>query len=339
MCASIFIVILERSQYNQGEKGILSVNKCKIFIKKLMGLIKVIVIICLLGTFLCSDDCGVQFGLDPNEDESVCFFDSGRGFENVAGFDFLEQVMGFSEGQFFDTWMIWKTFYFDIYYYNEILILDVVDNIDNAYESIIDHFGYLFFRVPQRIKIYIYRDKEEFARKTGQSKWAGGCANSKTNAISTYEQKNLMENVLVHELTHLIFDSHMGYPRNLAVTWLHEGLAVYEEKVYFNKRWNLKYFKKLDKEGKVLSLNEALKTHTGLQANTKQVSLWYLEMGILVYYLSTLDKEGFKVFTENLKRYKNANEALKVTYPWNFSSVDELEIAWKKWVYEQGDSL
>jgi hypothetical protein len=239
----------------------------------------------------------------------------------------------------FDSWLNYSSFDFDVYYYNDVVVRDVLANIDGAYNLIVKDLNYVFFYSPQRIKIYIYKNQNEYVSKTDGGGWSGGYADVRKNAIYTFEQRDLMEDVLVHELTHLVFDSYMGFPRNMSINWIHEGLAVYEEKRFFDKKWNLKYLKMKDQEGLVYSLKDAFKTASGLEKDTSKISLWYLQMGTVIYYLFTLDKEGFKVFCENLKIYKNVDEAIKLTYPWEFHSVDGLDKAWRKWLYDQGDAI
>ena len=234
----------------------------------------------------------------------------------------------------FDFCLVYSSLNFDIYYYNEDKVRHVISNIEEVYSLIISDLNYVFFYNPKRINIYIYRTREEYLRKTGMTGWASGHSNVKKNAIYTFEQKNLLENIVGHELTHLVFDNYMGYPRSRNVTWLHEGLAVYEEKRCFNKVWDLGALKKAIEAGEIGDLKAAMQANLGLN-DSKKVAAWYLEMGSLICYLFTLDREGFKVFCENVKIYKNIDDALRFTYPWNFHNIKELEIKWKEWLETQ----
>ncbi|MFC1485322.1 peptidase MA family metallohydrolase [bacterium] len=238
---------------------------------------------------------------------------------------------------FFDTWSVWNTFYFDIYYYSEEIAMDVINNIDEAYMKIINDLGYLFFYNPRRIKIYIYEHRLQYAYKTYMDPWTGGFSDLKKSLICTYEQRDLMKHIIVHELTHLIFDAYMGYPRRINIDWIHEGLAVFEENIFYEKKWNLGYLKRLDKVGQLLSLRQAFKTNTHLEPNIENIRAWYLQMGALIYYLVSLGQEGFRVFCHNMKRYKNIDEALSATYPWEFKNVEDLDKSWKKWLNSQED--
>ncbi|MCP4481322.1 MAG: hypothetical protein GY817_00635 [bacterium] len=261
------------------------------------------------------------------------------GFEDPGFGNFSFLTTSWGELDFFDSWQILSTFYFDVYYYNEVVVQDVVDYGDQVYDMIIEDFGWLYFSMPKRVSIYIYRNAAEYARKTDMSQWAGGHADLKQNAIYSYEQKNIFANVIVHELTHLVFDAYMGYPRCMAINWLHEGVAIYEEKKVLNKVWKLKYLKDLDKQGELISIRDLFKTHIGLQETSQKVGLWYFEVGTLIAYLRTLDKDGFRIFTQNLKNYNNIVEALKMTYPWGFKGIDDLEKGWKNWLYQKGDTI
>jgi len=250
--------------------------------------------------------------------------------ENELKLDSFEPVL-------FPMWKVYISFDFEIYYYDYAVAEKVITNIDSAYNSIIEDLDYMFYYNPKRIKIYIYRNKAEYMRETRKESWTAGYTDIREGVIYTYEQKGLMTNVLVHELTHMIFDSYMGFPRDMKLNWLHEGLAVYESDRFFGKCLNLRYLKEQDKKGKLYSLQEAIDFHSALEKDTRMISLWYLQVASVVCYLFTFDRQGFKVFCESFKRYKNIDVALNFTYPWNFHNVKELDKAWKKWLYEQGD--
>ncbi|MFH1715522.1 MAG: hypothetical protein ABH857_04975 [Elusimicrobiota bacterium] len=239
----------------------------------------------------------------------------------------------------FDVWLSWATFNFTIYYQSEESVGEIISNIETAYGNIVEDLGYIFYYNPKRIKIFVYNTPQEYHFKQNISSWAGGHSNFKNYAIYTYSQKNIMENVVVHELTHLIFDSHMGYPRMLNVDWLHEGLAVYEEKKYSKQKWDILKLKQMIKNGQYIPVRKAIKTNTGYESDTKNVALWYLEMGTLVQYLLTLGQDGFKVFCDKFKIYKNVDEALKMTYPWDFHSIDDLDAKWKAWLLKQENKM
>ncbi|MFC1512520.1 peptidase MA family metallohydrolase [bacterium] len=253
---------------------------------------------------------------------------------------FEEQSQSFPfRPMFFDVFKSWPTFNFVVYYYNDDIADEVIANIDNVHQKIIDDLGYLFYYNPKHIKIYIYRTNKEYHQKTGMSQWAGGHSDFREGSIYTYEQKNLMQRVIVHELTHMIFDSYMGYPRDANINWLHEGLAVYEEKRYIQGRWNLRELKKLVKQNKVIPIRKAVNMSLGMESDAQKVSLWYFQMAALVAYMISLGQEGFQVFCNNLKRYKNIDEALLMTYPWDFKNLEELERKWKKWLMKQEEFL
>jgi hypothetical protein len=248
--------------------------------------------------------------------------------------DFSKNIANSDEG-LIDSWFVYHTFNFEIYYYNESAIKDVIYNIDRAYLFIIQDLDYFFYFSPKKIKIYIYKTQKDYLKKTKINCWAGGHADSKKNIIYTFEQKNLMRDVLVHELTHLVFDNYMGYPRSMNINWLHEGLAVYEDKRFSNKKWDIK---KLTKN-QLPHLRDVFKYSTGLEENDKNISIWYMQVGTVIAYLLSLDRSGFKIFCENLKIYKNPDMALSSTYPWDFKNVDELDKNWRKWLCKQKDSI
>lgn len=238
---------------------------------------------------------------------------------------------------FFDQWQTYYTFNFEVFYYEDTPeVREIIDNIEQTYQNIVNDLGYQFyFPVPKRIRVFVYPTSTEYHYKTSMSNWAGGHSDFKQAAIYTYQQRDLMQRVVVHELTHLIFDGYMGYPRNVNVTWLHEGLAAYEEKRYSKEPWDIRLLKKMEAENRLLPLRKTIKTHVGLEQNTDNIALWYAQLSSLVAFMLTLGNDGFVMFCHNLKRFKNIDEALEVTYPWNFKSVEDLDRAWREWLRKQ----
>lgn len=254
----------------------------------------------------------------------------------MNGFSDISFNLRSSDDILVENWFIYNTFYFEIYYYNENRVLDVIKGIDDCYSFIIKDLDFAFFNNYKKVKVYIYKNQKDYLNKTKISHWAGGHAilyGQKT--IYTFEQKNLLRDILAHELTHLVFDSYIGIPRNANLTWLHEGLAVYEDKRFSRKKWNMKHLLKQ----KVPHLREILKYNSGLDNNSNQVSTWYMYVGTLVMFLFQVDRTGFKLFCDNFKTYKNVDMALSSTYPWNFKNIDELDIAWRKWLFEQKEYI
>ena len=235
-----------------------------------------------------------------------------------------------------ENWFIYCTFYFDIYYYHEEAVRDLIKGIDDCFLFIIKDLDYIFFNTYKKIKIYVYRNQRDYFARTKTSHWAGGHAVLHgERTIYTFEQKDLLRNILAHEVTHLVFDSYMGTPRHANLTWLHEGLAVYEDKRFSKKKWNIKRLLK----HKLPHVREILKYNSGLDNNSEQISLWYMQVGTLIMFLFEIDRMGFKIFCENFKTYKNIDMALSSTYPWNFRNIDELNVAFRKWIYKQKDLI
>ncbi|MEK7656344.1 MAG: hypothetical protein AAB412_01170 [Elusimicrobiota bacterium] len=95
---------------------------------------------------------------------------------------------------------------------------------EEDYERLMAHTGLFSFKPGGLYPIFVYKDADEFHRKTSAPSWSGGIAVG--NAIYTYEGPTLMR-TLAHEIAHLIFHDYMGGPGRLR--WFNEGLAVYEE--------------------------------------------------------------------------------------------------------------
>jgi len=93
-----------------------------------------------------------------------------------------------------------------------------------------------FWTWDNRVQIYIYSSQKAFADKTGQQKWSRGGAIHKNpfsgkKVILTFAQdKSFLDNVLPHEIAHLILRDFIGETTVIPL-WFEEGVAQIQEVV------------------------------------------------------------------------------------------------------------
>lgn len=88
----------------------------------------------------------------------------------------------------------------------------------------------------KKCEIYLYPDKEEFTKVTGQHKWTGGShtivrrggvlLNHRIESFQT--QPRLVSAIIPHEVTHALLAHRLAYRKNVPL-WLNEGLAIRSE--------------------------------------------------------------------------------------------------------------
>jgi Peptidase MA superfamily len=86
----------------------------------------------------------------------------------------------------------------------------------------------------KRVDFFIYADQDAFydALGPGTRENVGGQANAEIRTLFAHIPPSSIddpwvENVVPHELTHLVFDTAVGNPYHFPPRWLNEGLAVY----------------------------------------------------------------------------------------------------------------
>jgi len=231
---------------------------------------------------------------------------------------------------------------------------EVSDKAEEYYIKIATDLGYprysQFWTWENRVKIFLYPDRESYLKETGQPSWSGGMADYNAKRIVSYvNSEGFVFSILPHEVAHLIFRDFVGFKGEVPL-WLDEGVAQWAEPL---KRERVKAISKklLDKgllfsladminlnirdvkESDVVTVNsirnqDGNRTVLSLQG-TDAVMTYYVEAVSVVGFL--IDHHGARDFTEfcrQLRNGKNFQNALKSAYATRISSIDDLENAW-----------
>jgi len=245
---------------------------------------------------------------------------------------------------------------------NEKFAKDVLDKAEFYYRNIATDLGYprysQFWTWDNRVKIYIYADRESFVKATGQAEWAEGLADYANKQIISYAwSQGFIESLLPHEMAHLIFRDFVGFKGEIPL-WLDEGVAQWAEEL---KRTQVKAVaSKFYREDSFLSVEDMMRLDI---RRLKQEDRIYIrsaptkdgERGILflsldnlvgTYYLQSVSLVGFlierygsnsfAVFCRELRDGKKMEQALRSAYPDSLRSIEELESKWRE--YLQSDN-
>ncbi|MCG2725704.1 MAG: hypothetical protein L6420_05510 [Elusimicrobia bacterium] len=194
------------------------------------------------------------------------------------------------------------------------------------YRRIMGDIGLYSFALSKPYNIVIYKDAEEYTLKTNQPQWSGGITYG--NSILVYESE-YASSILAHEMTHLIFNEFMGLSSGGRLTWLNEGIAVYEEMRSSPKARNAydNRFSRLVASNPISFAQ--MMSMSPLDDKSVFVEKWYAQVGNLAEFMIV---EGgsmsFYVFLNKLKEGYTLNEAIKEAFVGHWENIGELEKSW-----------
>jgi hypothetical protein len=197
---------------------------------------------------------------------------------------------------------------------------------EEAYGRVMNDLGLYSFAPAKPYNIVVYKDAEEYRKKTGQPEWSGGL--SYGNAILVYESQGA-SGTLAHEMTHLIFNEFMGPAGRDSLKWINEGIAVYEEtrasalsKAEYSRRLASLVVPNPIPFSQMINL-----APQGEQAGV--VERWYAQAASVVSFMinqgGTL---GFSIFISRLKAGLSPDDAAGAAFPGLWNNLDAVEKAW-----------
>jgi len=258
-------------------------------------------------------------------------------------------------------WQELKSEHFIVYFIgDEKFAQEVLDKAEVYYQRIAYELGYPrysnFWTWDRRVKIYIYKEKDEFLKVTSQPNWSEGMADYAKKQIVSYAwAKGFVESLLPHEMAHLIFRDFVGFKGEVPL-WLDEGVAQWAEE---QKRKDYKAMSKyyLKKETllaldvmmtlDIRQVKENDKIHMRLihskdgqegvlfLGGEELVNVYYLQaVSIVGFLIEKYGSDSFAVFCRQLRDGKCLEESLRFAYPLYIRSLKELQERWVTYLEE-----
>lgn len=236
-------------------------------------------------------------------------------------------------------WKETKSEHFIVYFVGDrAFAKDVLRQSEIYYKRIASELGYQrysgFWTWDNRVKIYIYPDKDTFRRETGQPQWSEGEAKYFEKEISSYAWSDGFLNMLLpHEMAHLIFRDYVGFTGKVPL-WLDEGVAQWMEP---HKRKVVRQVtRKLANAGRLLPVNQIMFMDVRGSSNQDLVQVFYVQAASLVGFLiMEYNPSRFTEFCRQLRDGKKVEDALRFAYPMAIRNVKDLEEKWKKFIMEE----
>lgn len=277
---------------------------------------------------------------------------------NIPIFLFFLSALIFPSTSLAETWKELKGEHFIVYYlYDNQFAQKVIDKAELYYQSIASDLGYPryrdFWSWEHRVKIYIYGDRDSYAAATHRPEWSGGVADYKNKLISSYAgNQNFLENVLPHEIAHLIFRDFIGFKGEVPL-WIDEGVAQWWTAGMKNSVIQTQT-KKLFRHGDLLTIDEITNFNIRKLPETdyikdvrypdgssavliadrnKLIEIFYLQAASLIGFMR--ERYGpvrFTNFCQELRDGKTLDKALQSAYGEYFQNTEGLEKEWKDYL-------
>ncbi|MFA6281789.1 MAG: hypothetical protein WCY05_04730 [Candidatus Omnitrophota bacterium] len=211
-------------------------------------------------------------------------------------------------------------------------IYKVKNMAEDFYKIVTQEFN--FIRVnpwlwKSRAKIFIAKDKDEYAEKYNCPSWSNACVDYHDKRIFTYPQQKDFSSTLSHELTHIIFREYVG--KEQLPLWLDEGISVYVAHKY-EKKQNEKAFSLLKQKiqsGGYIKFSELNNMNSQeLEGKPREyVDTFYLEsFSIINFLVKKWSRYNLNNFFKFLKDGFSVTESLCKSY--NIRTLEELEKQW-----------
>jgi len=235
-----------------------------------------------------------------------------------------------------NTWQQLKGQDFIIYYRSAVpddFVQTTMDTGEDELKRVIDNLGITSnpsWTGPRQIKIYIYKDHDDFVKNSGQAIWAHGVAFARAKTIKLYpDVAGFFDSILPHELGHIIFRDYIGFDAEVPL-WFEEGVAIYQEKA--KRLGSNDIVKEAIANGQFIPLTQLTGVRLYKDSNNQVVDLFYSESASAVYYLITeLGEQEFYMFLQELKNGTAFVDALHKVYL-RFKTTDELNQTWMEYL-------
>jgi hypothetical protein len=218
-----------------------------------------------------------------------------------------------------------QSLHFTVSAYGKDKSAKIAADLEDAYQRIMQDTGLFSFRPGGTYEIVVYANKREYHAKTQTPEWSGGATVG--NSIYSYEGLGL-SGTLAHEMTHLIFNEFMRGPRG-DLTWINEGLAVYEEMQASTPQLKQHWETQLARARENALPFDHMRTLVPSEERAGEASRWYAQAAAVVrFMIEKGGRLGFEALLTSLKDRNPFDTALKGAYPQFWADFRTLELDW-----------
>ena len=180
----------------------------------------------------------------------------------------------------------------------------------------------------KRCQIYLYPDRQAYRQATGAPAWSGGFVNYQRRMVYSYlGASSFLEQILPHELAHIVFREFVGFDNGRIPRWLDEGVAQYAEVGRREETWEVM------RQGLVQGIYIPLEQLNSLRlghASGGNAQVFYTQAATLVqFFLAAYGPRRFIDFCSNLRDGYSVERALSFATASRIASLGALEDAWR----------
>ena len=230
-------------------------------------------------------------------------------------------------------WDVRKSDHFILYSQDVPLeyISRTIKSAEGFYESITSRLGFTrfdnFWTWDKRVNIYLFKDRDEYQKKSKQPGWSSAGVNIYRREIVTYvNMDDFFVTTLPHELGHIIFREFVGYEKKFPL-FLDEGVASYMED---NQKGDKLVFTRALAGAKVKAFMDLKELSEAKRGGIGIPAIFYSESASVIDFLiSVYGKEKFVSFCKRLKQLENGDNwlaAVKDVY--YFQDISQMNDAW-----------
>jgi Peptidase MA superfamily len=180
----------------------------------------------------------------------------------------------------------------------------------------------------QRCQIYLYPNRQAYAQATGAPAWSGGFVQYRRRTVYSFLGAPVfLEEILPHELAHIVFREFVGFDNDRIPRWLDEGVAQYAEVGRREAAWGL--MQAWLAQGTYIPLVQLNQLRLG-HASGGAARLFYTQSVTLVhFFLAAYGPRRFIDFCSNLRDGYSVERALSFATSSSIASLSALEDAWR----------
>ncbi len=220
-----------------------------------------------------------------------------------------------------------QSLHFKVQAYGATVAQETSSMCEAAYSRVMTDTGLNSFVPRGMYEIVVYGSQDEYRKKTGQPDWSAGVTVG--NAIYTFYSP-VLNGILYHEMTHLIWFEYMNGRQSDQQRWVNEGLAVYEEAKARNRGYELFASLLPLLKGAPIPIDQL----QNMAPNTERAydaSLWYAESESLIrFMIERGGRIGFGQFLSSIQQGQNFDVAIYAAYPGQWHSLGDFYTAWKR---------
>lgn len=237
-----------------------------------------------------------------------------------------------------NAWGEVKDRHFVVYYENRNdaeFSRTVLRKAEEYYQKVGTDTGYSranrFWTDNERVKIFLFKDRDSFLQSTGQPSWSVGYADRdsqtfRSRTIITYRQESdFIDGLLPHEVSHLVLHDFIQAER--IPVWFDEGVAQLQERNKIGLTRGI--MGNLVRRGMSMPVGEFSRFDVRTVRDPGAAEVFYAQsLSVVDFLITKYGRDAFGRLCRELRDGKDFEAALARAYPGAIENYRELQAKW-----------